>query len=47
MPNIAKCFLDVKKAVTTCSRLLLKISMMDWDSLNSWSSVDLALLKPD
>ena len=36
MPNIVKCFFP-----------LLKLSMMDWDSLNKWSSVDLALLKPD
>ena len=37
---------DVKKAATTCSPLL-KLSIMDWDSLKRWSLVDLALLKPD
>ena len=37
---------DVKKAATTCSPLL-KLSMMDWDSLTRWSVVDLVLLKPD
>ena len=35
-----------RKTATTCSPLL-KLSMMDWDSLNRWSSVDLALLQPD
>ena len=39
-------FSTSRKAATTCSPLL-KLSMMDWDSLNMWSSVDLALLKPD
>ena len=46
MPNTVKYFFEVKKAATTCSPLL-KLSIMDWDSLNRWSSVDLALLKPD
>ena len=46
MPNIVKSFFDVKKAATKCSPLL-KLSIMDWDSLKRWSSVDLALLKPD
>ena len=35
-----------EKQLITCSPLL-KLSMMDWDSLNRLSSVDLALLKPD
>ena len=39
-------FSTSRKATTTCSPLL-KLSMMNWDSLNMWSSVDLALLKPD
>ena len=46
MPNIVKCFSTSRKAATTYSALL-KVSMMDWDSLNRWSLVDLALMKPD
>ena len=44
MPNIA--FSMSRKAATTCSPLL-RFSRVDWDSLNRWSLVDLALLKPD
>ena len=46
VPNIIKSFSTSRKAATTCSPLL-KLSMMDWDSLKRWSSVDLAVLKPD
>ena len=46
VPNIAKAFLTSRKAATTCSPLL-KLSMIDWDSLKRWSLVDSALLKPD
>ena len=46
MPNIVKSFSTSRKAATTCSPLL-KLSIMDWDSLKRWSSVYLALLKPD
>ena len=47
MPNIVKSFSTSRKAATACSPLL-KLSMMDWDSLKRWPSVvDLALLKPD
>ena len=47
MPNVVKSFSMSRKAATICSPLL-KLSMMDWDSLKRWSSVvDLALLKPD
>ena len=42
MPNVIKSFFDA----TTCSPLL-KLSIMDWDSLKRWSSVDLAFLKLD
>ena len=35
-----------KNIATTCSPLL-KLFMMDWDSLKKVSLVDLALLKPD
>ena len=44
--TLSNAFSTSRKSATTCSPLL-KISMMDWDSLNRWSSVDLALLKPD
>ena len=44
--TLSKAFLMSRKAATTCSPLL-KLSMMDWDSPHRWSSVDLALLKPD
>ena len=46
MPNIVKSFFDVKKG---CYYMfpLLKLSIMDWDSLKRWSSADFALLKPD
>ena len=44
--TLSNAFLTSRKAATTCSPLL-KLSMMDWDSLKRWSSVDLALLKPD
>ena len=44
--TLSKAFSTSRKAATTCSPLL-KLSMMNWDSLNRWSSVDLALLKPD
>ena len=46
MPNIVKSFFDGKKAATTYSPLL-KLSTKDLNSLKRWSSVDLALLKPD
>ena len=46
MPNIVKGFSMSRKAATTCSPLL-KLSIMDWDSLKRWSSVDVAYLKPD
>ena len=47
MPNIlSNASSTSRKAATTCSPLL-KLSMMDWDSLKRWSSVDLALLKLD
>ena len=46
MPNIVKSFFDVKKS-SYYMFSLLKLSMMDWDSLKRWSSVDLAFLKPD
>ena len=44
---LSNAFSTSGKAATPCSPLL-KVSMMDWDwdSLNRWSSVDLALLKP-
>ena len=47
--TLSKAFTTSRKAATTCSPLspLLKLSMMDWDSLKRWSSVDLAFLKPD
>ena len=44
--TLSKAFSTSRKATTTCSPLL-KLSMMDWDSLKRWSSVDLAFLKPD
>ena len=44
--TLSKAFSMSRKAGTTCSPLL-KLSIMDWDSLKRWSSVDLALLKPD
>ena len=44
--TLSKGFSTSRKAATTCSPLL-KISMMDWDSLKRWSSVDIAFLKPD
>ena len=43
---LSKAFSTSRKVATTCSPLL-KLSMMDWDNLKRWSSVDLALLKPD
>ena len=46
VPNNVKSFTTSRKAAATCS-LLLKLSMMDWDSLKRWSSVDLVLLNPD
>ena len=46
VPNIIECFFDVKKGGYYMFALL-KLSIMDWDSLKRWSSVDLALLKPD
>ena len=44
--TFSNAFSSSRKAATTCSHLL-KLSMMDWDSLNRWPSVDLVLLKPD
>ena len=44
--TLSKAFSTSRKAATTCSPLL-KLSMMDWDSLKRWSSVGLAFLKPD
>ena len=44
--TLSNAFSTSRKAATTCSSLL-KLSLMDWDSLNRWSLVDLALLKPD
>ena len=44
--TLSKAFLTSRKAATACFPLL-KLSMMDWDSLSRWPSVDLALLKPD
>ena len=44
--TLSNAFSTSRKAATTCS-LLLKLSMMDWDNLNRWSSVNLALLEPD
>ena len=46
MPNIVNGFFDVKKSSHYIPPLL-KLSMMAWDGLNRWSSVDLALLIPD
>ena len=47
MPNIVnKLFRRQEKAATTYPPLL-KLSMMDWDNVKWWSSVDLAFLKPD
>ena len=46
MPNIVKSFFDIKKSGYYMFPLL-KLSIMDWDSLKRWSSVDLALLKFD
>ena len=42
--TLSKAFSTSRKAATTCSPLL-KLSMMDWDSLKRWSLVDLAFLK--
>ena len=42
--TLSNAFSMSRKAATTCSPLL-KLSMMDWDSLNRWSLVDLAPLK--
>ena len=44
--TLSKAFSTSRKAATTCSPLS-KLSIIDWDSLKRWSSVDLALLKPD
>ena len=44
--TFSNAFSTSRKAAITCSPLL-KLSMMDWDSLNRQSSVDLVLLKPD
>ena len=44
--TLSKAFTTSRKAATTCSPLL-KLSMMDWDSLKIWSLVDVAFLKPD
>ena len=44
--TLSNAFSTSRKAATICSPLL-KLTMMDWDSLNRWSLVDLALLKPD
>ena len=44
--TLSNAFSTSRKAATTCSPLL-KLSMIDWGSLNRWSSVDLALLKPN
>ena len=41
--TLSKAFSTSRKAATTCSPLL-KLSMMDWDSLKRWSSEDLAFL---
>ena len=46
MPNIVKSFFDVKKS-SYCMFSSVEAFYDDWDSLNRWSSVDLALLKPD
>ena len=40
--TLSNAFSTSRKAATTCSPLL-KPSMMDWDSLNRWSSVDFAV----
>ena len=45
MPNVVKCLFDVKKS--SYYMFSVEASMMDWDSLKRWSSVDLARLKPD
>ena len=44
--TLSNAFSTSRKTATACSPLL-KLSMMDWDSLNRWPSVDLARLKPD
>ena len=46
MPNIVNTFSMSRKAAISYSPLL-KLSMMDWDSLNKCSSIDLGFLKPD
>ena len=43
--TLSNAFSTSRKAAATCSPLL-KLCMIDWDSLNRWSSVDLVLLKP-
>ena len=43
---LSKAFSMSGKAATTCSPLL-KLSMMDWDSLKRFPSVDIVLLTPD
>ena len=45
VPNIVKCFFDVKKSSYYVFSSVEAFHV--WDSLNRWSSVDLALLKPD
>ena len=47
MPNIVKSFFEVKKSSYCMFSSVKAFSMMDWDSLKRWSSVDLAFLKPD
>ena len=44
--SLSNAALTARKAATTCSPVL-KLSMMDWDRRNRWSSVDIAFLKPD
>ena len=44
--TLSKAFSTSRKAATTCSPML-KLSMVDWDSLRRWSPVDLAFLQPD
>ena len=46
VPNIVKCFFDIKKSSYYMSSSA-ENSMMDWDSLDRCSLVDLTLLKPD
>ena len=43
--TLSNAFSTSRKVATMCSPLL-KLSIMDWDNLKRWSSVDLGFLKP-